>query len=359
MANIDELREKINEIDDKLLRLLNDRARLSKKIGTVKNRSLGEEKFVLVPEREREIQDRLFKQNREGPFPKESVKAIFREIFSASRALQKPINIAYLGPEATFTHQAAVMQFGYGSAFISQPTIEAVFLEVEKGRADYGVVPIENSIEGAVNQTLDCFVETPLLICDELKMGISLYLISSLKDLREIKTLYSHPQPFAQCRSWLNQNLFGVERMETASTARAAEMVLNNPRSAAVASKLAGEHYELNILAEKIEDRAENYTRFLVVSKVAAAKAENNKTSIMFSIKDESGALLENLQEFARGNINLSKIQSRPLPHRTWEYLFFVDFDGHLEDHEVATVIESIRKRSLFLKVLGSYPKKV
>ena len=357
MAKIDVLREKIDRIDNQLLALINRRARLAIQIGREKSRLEGSKHFH-VPHREREIVERLLNLN-SGPFSKSSVKAIFREIFSATLALEKPLNIAYLGPETTFTHQAAVHQFGRSSAFLPQLAIDLVFKEVEQDRADYGVVPIENSVEGAVNQTLDCFVDTPLLICDEMKMGISLYLISKLNDLKKIKTLYSHPQPFAQSRNWLSQNLSDVELVETSSTAQAAILAVKNPLSAALAAKLAAEHYKLNVLAEKIEDHTENFTRFLVLTKGSAKKARLNKTSIMFSIKDESGALLKNLQEFARNKINLSKIQSRPLPLRPWEYLFFVDFDGHIDDRKVGMVIESIRKRSLFIKVLGSYPRKM
>ena len=357
MAKINYLRDKIDRIDDQLLKLVNRRARLAIKIGEEKSRS-GKGKHFHVPHREREIIERLLKLN-EGPFPKSSMEAVFREIFSATLALEKPLKIAYLGPEATFTHQASVKQFGRSSNLMPQPTIDTVFREVEQGRADYGVVPVENSIEGSVNHTLDCLVDTSLVICDEMKMEISLYLISKLNDPKKIKKIYSHPQPLAQSRGWLNQNLPRTEHFETSSTAHAALLALEKPHSAAVAAKLAAEYYKLNILAEKIETHAENFTRFLVVTKDSAKKAKSNKTSLIFSIKDESGELLKNLQDFARNNINLSKIQSRPLPQRPWEYLFFVDCDGHIEDKGVAKVISSIRKRSLFLKILGSYPKKV
>ncbi|MEC7641733.1 MAG: prephenate dehydratase [Nitrospinota bacterium] len=357
MREIQILRDKIDQIDDQLLKMINRRGDLAIKIGREKSKQGGNSHFH-VPHREREIIERLKGANK-GPFPDTSVEAVFREVFSATLALEKPLNIAYLGPETTFTHQASIKQFGRGAVFLPHSSIDAVFAEVERGTADYGVVPIENSSEGVVNLTLDCFVDSPLLICDEIKMEIALYLLSKSKDRNTLKVIYSHPNPLAQCRNWLNRNLPNTERVETSSTASAAAMAAKNKRAAAISGKLAAEHYRLNIQAENIQDQRENFTRFLVIGKNTARKTKRNKTSIMFSIKDESGALLKTLQLFARHKINLTKIQSRPLRNRPWEYLFYLDFEGHIEDKTIVRVIELLKKRCLFLNVLGSYPHRV
>lgn len=357
MTKISILREKIDQIDNQLLKIFNRRADLAIQIGKEKSKQDNADHFH-VPHREREIIERL-KQVNKGPFPDPSIEAVFREIFSATLGLEKSLNIAYLGPETTFTHQAALKQFGQGALFSPLTSIDAIFAEVEQGRADYGVVPIENSTEGVVNHTLDCFVDSPLLICDEIKLEISYYLLSKVRDSKKVKVIYSHPQSLAQCRNWLNRNMPAVEQVETSSTAGAARMAGKNQDSAAIAGKLAAEYYKLNIHAEKIGDRKENYTRFLIVGKKWAKKAKHNRTSILFSIKDEAGALLKTLQLFARNKINLTKIQSRPLRDRPWEYLFYLDFEGHIEDKAISKVVELLKRRCLFLKVMGSYPRKV
>jgi chorismate mutase/prephenate dehydratase len=357
LHRIEELRCKIDEIDDKLLKLLNRRAELAIQIGQEKSKSHATPHFH-VPHREREIIERLIGNNK-GMFPNTSVEAVFREIFSATLALEKPLLIAYFGPATTFTHQAALKQFGHSAIYNPLPTIDAVFREVEKGNADYGVVPIENSIEGVVNLTLDSFIDSPLVINEEIKLGISLYFLSKTSDPAKIKRIYSHPQPFAQCRNWLGKNYPNAEQIPASSTAQAAQIASQDESAGAVASKLAAEYYQLEILGEKIEDQRENHTRFMVIGKEKAKKTRRNKTSIMFSIKDESGSLLKALQLFAKHKINLTKIQSRPLRNRLWEYLFYLDFDGHIEDKTIANVIGSLSKQSLFLKILGSYPRKV
>ena len=340
MPKIDEIRDQIDNIDEKLLQLFNRRAKLAIQIGQEKSKQNDSNHFH-VPHREREIIERM-KQANPGPLPEEAVETIFREIFSATLALEKPLNIAYLGPETTFSHQAALKQFGHSAVFVPTAGIESIFHEVEQGHADYGVVPIENSTEGVVNLTLDCFVDSPLVICDEVKLGISLCYLSRSGDPKKVRQIYSHPQPFAQSRNWLNQHAAGIEQIATSSTA--------------VAGRLAAECYDLKIIAEKIEDRAQNTTRFLVISREKAKKAKHNKTSLMFSIEDEAGSLLKVLQLFARNQINLTKIQSRPLRNRSWEYLFFVDFEGHIDDPRIEKVIRSVGKRCIFLRVLGSYP---
>jgi len=354
---MDQFRDQIDQIDEKLLKLFNRRAKLAIKIGEEKSKQNKENHFH-VPHRERAIFDRMKTLN-EGPLPPDAVQSIFREIFSATLALEKPLQIAYLGPQTTFSHQAAIKQFGRSAIFRPCTTIENIFSQVEQGNADYGVVPIENSIEGVVNLTLDSFVDSTLYICEELRMGINLYYMSKSGDADRVKEIYSHPQPLAQCRTWLNRNAPDIEQVATPSTAVAAEIAREKPQAAAIAGKLAAECYELKIIAEKIEDRAKNTTRFLVVGKEQAKRAKHNKTSIMFSIKDESGSLIKVLQLFARNQINLNKIQSRPLRNRPWEYLFYVDFEGHKDDPKVGRVIDLLTRRCMFCRVLGSYPRTV
>ena len=355
MPDIKDLRVKIDKIDDQLLKLINRRAALAVSIGKEKFKKSQAGHFH-VPHREREIIRRLCDANK-GPFPDESVEMVFREIFSATLALEKPLKIAFLGPETTFSHQAAIKQFGHSAVLSPFNSIEVIFSEVEQGNCAYGIVPVENSTEGVINLTLDCFVDSPLLICDELKLEVSLCLMSKVKKAEQIEVIYSHPQALAQCRNWLNRHLPGIEQIPTSSTANAAQQATGNKNSAAIAGFLAAEVNHLNVLAEKIQDRADNHTRFLVIGKEKAKKARHNKTAIMFSIKDEAGSLLQALQLFARNKINLTKIQSRPLRHRTWEYLFYLDLEGHIEDQNIARVIDRLRKKSLFMKVLGSFPE--
>ncbi|MCF8719315.1 prephenate dehydratase [Nitrospina gracilis] len=354
MGKIDEIRDRIDKIDEKLLELFNRRADLAIKIGKEKSKR-NESNHFHVPHREREIFERMKRLNT-GPLPAHSIESIFREIFSATLALEKPLRIAYLGPETTFSHQAAIKAFGHSSAFEPAASIESIFSMVERGHVDYGIVPIENSTEGVVNLTLDCFVDSNLYISDEVLLGINLYLLSKTGNLDDIKEIYSHPQPFAQCRSWLNRHAAGIDQIPTSSTAVAAEVASKHKHAAAIAGKLAAEFYDLKIIAEKIEDRAQNTTRFLVIGKEPAKKAKRNKTSVMFSIQDEAGSLLKILQVFGRNEINLTKIQSRPLRNRSWEYLFFVDFEGHIDDPGIDKVIKTVSKRCMYFRVLGSYP---
>ncbi len=353
MSQLDDLRQQIDKIDDQLAKLISRRGSLAKEIGEEKTRQ-GEMKHFHVPQRERAILDRLKNQNK-GPFPNSSIESIFRELFSATLALEKPLKIAFLGPETTFSHQAALRHFGNSCTFNPCGNIKTVFSEIEMGNSDYGVVPVENSIEGVINLTLDCFVDSPLYICSEIRLPIGLFLLSKSADRKKIKEVYSHPQPLAQCRNWLNSNLPWAEQLPASSTAQAAELAKKNKNTAAIAGELASEVYGLKIIDQNIQDRPENHTRFLIISKDQAKRAKKNKTSLMFSIPDESGALLKALQLFARNKINLSKIQSRPLRNQPWEYLFYVDFMGHVEDKTVQQVLKTLGKQTLFLRVLGSY----
>jgi chorismate mutase/prephenate dehydratase len=347
------LREKIDKIDDQLLELLNQRASFVLEIGEIKK---DEQSRFHVLEREEAIYHRLVKNNR-GPFPSKAIRPIFREIISASLSLEKVLNIACLGPEATFSHIAAIQQFGEAAHYIQTMSVPDMFDEVERGRADYGVVPIENSTEGVVNLTLDMFIESPLQICAEVMIEVSQCLLSNASKFEEIKFVYSHPQALAQCYSWLGKNLPHAEIKETSSTAMAAKMAKKEPHSAAIASEFAARIYGLPVCKLKIEDNAQNYTRFWVIGSKSPGRTGNDKTSLMFSIKDDVGALHGMLQPFAKNSVNLTKIESRPFRKKPWEYIFFIDIEGHIEDQNVKVAIDEVSAASQFIKVLGSYPR--
>ncbi len=346
------LRSQVDTLDSKLLQLLNQRAQLVKQIGKIK--SLNNKQYY-APEREREILSQITKNN-QGPLSSKAVQEIFSEILHTCRSLEKRLKIAYFGPEATFTHLAAIKNFGKSAEYISRKSIADVFTEVEKGRADYGVVPIENSTEGVVNHTLDMFIESDLKICAETFLEISHYLLSQTGNLKKIKRVYSHPQALAQCRNWLEDHLVNAELVETASTAGAAQRVKKESAAAAIAGNLAAELYGLKIVASRIEDRSDNFTRFLVISENFPAPSGIDKTSILFSIKDRIGALHDMLVPFKKNNINLTKIESRPTKKKAWEYIFFVDFIGHLSEKNVQKALSELKEQCLSLKILGSYP---
>lgn len=350
---INNLRRKIDDVDGKILRILNDRARLVKEVGKLKEKS-GHEFYV--PHREKKIIARAVKNNT-GPLPSSSLEDIFRDIVNACRALESKIRVAYFGPEATYTHQASIKNFGAGVDYIPTKTIAGVFAEVEKNRADYGVVPIENSTEGIINHTLDMFIESDLVICSEISLPIEHCLLSVPGDIHKIKKLYSHTQPVLQCKNWIEQNLPEVQVIEVSSTAEAAKIASHDKTSAAIASKTAASVYELEIIVQGIEDSKENYTRFLVIGKSHASYSGQDKTSIMFSIKDKVGALHDMLIPFKSNKVNLTKIESRPTRKKAWEYIFFIDFLGHISEKRVQRALSELSKNCVFLKVLGSYPK--
>jgi chorismate mutase/prephenate dehydratase len=352
MNPLERLRRKIDIIDNKLLKLLNQRLEIAKSIGEFKK-----EKGIDIysPERENNIINRLINQNK-GPFPNKALTYIFKEIISASRNTTYPEKIAYLGPEATFTHLVAKNKFGSSSKYIPLNCIEEVFIKVERDVADFGVVPIENSNEGVITHTLDMFIDSDLKICAEIYQEISHYLLSQSKSIDKIKKVYSHSQAFAQTKNWLNNNLPGVEKVIVSSTAKAAEIAVKEKNSAAIASIIAAQNYNLNILAENIEDNLKNFTRFLVIGKTLCAPTKNDKTSILFSIKDRPGALYNSLTPFAQYNINLTKIESRPSRQETWKYIFFLDLQGHIEDKKVKKALSKLKEDCILFKILGSYP---
>jgi len=349
---IGELRRKIDRIDRELVRLLNERTRVALEIGRHKQ-ARGEEPYV--PAREREVLEKVLKANR-GPLTRRALLAIYREVMSAALAVEKRVVIAYLGPPATFTHMAARSRFGENVTYRPFESIAEVFRAVEKGRADYGVVPIENSIEGAVSHTLDEFVPTDLKICAEIYLPISHHLMTRYPR-REIVKIYSNPQVFGQCRHWLFEHMPGVELVPVSSTARAAELAAEEKGAAAIASRLAGELYGLKIVEENIQDEEGNTTRFLVIGKAYGGPSGEDKTSILFGVKDKVGALYEALGPFRRHNINMTKIESRPSRTKAWEYYFFVDLEGHADERAVQEALKEMEAHCTVLKVLGSYPK--
>lgn len=353
IPSLEPLREQIDRIDGQVLALLNRRARLARRIGHAKRQDGAN---MYVPERERQVFARLAKLN-QGPLPNEAIRAIYREVISASRALEQPLHIAYFGPEATFTHLAAREQFGSLSVFVPVATIPQVFAAVERAQVDYGVVPIENSTEGAVAVTLDTFADSPLGIIAEISLEIRHCLLSRAPRLARVKRVLAHPQALAQCRRWLATQLPGVATEEATSNARAAELAATDLQTAAIASRLAAEHYKLNVLAENIQDQAANFTRFAVLGRAPqpSRPSGHDKTSLLLSVRDEVGVLYRTLKPFADHAINLLRIESRPLKGRPWEYLFFIDVGGHVNDAPLARVLQEIAPLCSFVKVLGSY----
>jgi chorismate mutase/prephenate dehydratase len=353
MKELKKLRRRIDEIDDQILVLLNKRAGHVLDVGSLKRSR--KTKFYR-PERERQILERLTSLNK-GPFPNDALRSIYREILSASLSLEEPLKVTCLGPLATFTHLAALRHFGSSAAFVPEDSIKKVFDNVETGKAEYGVVPIENSNEGVVSYTLDMFMDSDLKVVAEIVLEVSHNLLSRQTERAKIKKVYSHPQALAQCRGWLESNMPGVLTKESTSTARAAELASREASAGAIASELAARMYDLNIVERNIEDNRRNVTRFLVISKEVPPKTGADKTSVMFSIKDRPGSLYDILLPFKRAKINLTKIESRPSRRKAWEYIFFVDMEGHIEDRKVLKAIEALKEGCLYLKVLGSYPQ--
>jgi chorismate mutase/prephenate dehydratase len=349
----DELRKEIDTIDNTILELLNKRASMVIEIGKAK--AVTNSDFY-VPERENAIYQRLLKQNK-GPFPNHAIRPVFREIISASLSLEIPLKVAFLGPKATFTHLACVKQFGFSATFLPQKDIADVFDEVERGRAEYGIVPIENTTEGVVSHTLDMFVDSNLKINGEVLLEVSLALLSKTGNITDVTKVYSHTHALAQCKDWLKEHLPDVPIYDVASTALAAQTVADNTSSAAVASELAAPLYGLQVVEDKIEDNINNFTRFLIIGKKQPPKTVDDKTSIMFSIKDAAGALFKMLKPFADRGLSLTKIESRPQKKRAWEYVFFLDLDGHISDPKVKEALNELENLCMFLKILGSYPK--
>jgi chorismate mutase/prephenate dehydratase len=371
-VNIPEHRQAIDQLDARIVKLLNDRTRHVLAIGDIKL-AAGEE--IYAPHRERAVFERVCESNA-GPMTDEQLRAIYREIMSSALALEKTMTIAYLGPEATFTHQAAIRRFGSSLRYASQKTIADVFTEVAKNRADYGVVPVENSTEGVVTHTLDMFVDSDLKIVSQIVLPISHCFVSRYPR-EKIKVIYVHPQTLGQCRNWLRLNFPVARIVETFSNARSAELAKKTffpptheikrgrvihmqskkpMMTGAITSELAAEKYKLPILERDIQDNATNVTRFLVLGRQCSPPTGDDRTSLMVSVSDKVGALHEAIAAFRKFKINLTKIESRPSKRKAWEYFFFIDCDGHAQDKKVAGAIKILGKHCNFVKILGSYP---
>lgn len=351
-SDILEIRNKIDAIDNQILQLLKDRIDCAKSIGKLKDAS---SRAKWDPKREREIFERLFKDN-EGVFPERSLTSIFHEIITTCRLSQKKIEVAYLGPEATFTHLAGVKYFGHSATYKAMESIDEVFSEVEKGRTSYGIVPVENSIEGAVFSTLDSFMKYSVKICGEIQLPITHNLVCRSGNIEDIQTVASHAQPLAQCREWLKKNLPDVPTLPVFSTGAAAQMAANNPNIGAIASSLAIKTYQLQVVVKGIEDYQGNTTRFLVIGGKSPNKSGNDKTSLLLGLMDRPGALNEVLSIMSSKNINLAKIESRPVKGKQWTYLFFLDMIGHIEDPVIQEACASLRNTCSYYEWLGSYP---
>lgn len=351
--NINDLRKDIDAVDQQVLELLNKRAELALEIGKHKQKV---NRSYFAPERERQVISKLTTANK-GPLPKTAVQAIYREIISASRALEKPLTVAYWGPPATNTHMASIQKFGSSCTFVPTTSIPDVFSELERERADFGVVPIENSTEGVINHTLDTFLSTNMKICSEVYLPITHNLLTLADSVDKVERIYSIPVAAAQCRNWLQSNLRDVEIIDVSTTAKGAQLCADDPSSAAIASSLAAEVYGLKMLAEHIEDNPQNRTRFLVVGMNEPGPSGKDKTSIMFSVSHKAGSLFRAMSAFEKYDINLTMIESRPTKLTPWEYVFFVDVQGHVKDTGVQKALAALGEHSLFVTVLGSYPE--
>jgi chorismate mutase/prephenate dehydratase len=346
------LRASIDALDQQLLELVNRRAAHAHSIGQLKNG------IVYRPEREAQILRRI-KEANTGPLSDETVARLFREIMSACLALEKPMAVTYLGPQGTFSEAAAIKHFGHAADAIACTSIDEVLHKVEAGEVDYAVTPVENSTEGAVGRTLDLMLATPLKICGEVVLRVHQHLLRKTGGLKNIKRIYSHSQSFAQCHEWLNLNLPDVQRMQVASNAEAARLASKDKGSCAIAGEMAAERYGLNILAKNIEDEPNNTTRFWILGVHDAAPSGKDKTSLVMSSKNVPGAVHQLLTPLARYGVSMSKLESRPSRTGLWEYVFFVDIEGHRQDENVAKALAELGEKAAFMKILGSYPAAV
>lgn len=360
MSEVDRLqalRERIDALDRQIQALIAERARCAQQVGAIKQASGATGNFYR-PEREAQVLRRVIEAN-QGPLSNEEMVRLFREIMSACLALEEPLKIAFLGPEGTFTQAAALKHFGHSIHSIPLRAIDEVFREVEAGSADYGVVPVENSTEGVVNHTLDMFLQSPLRICGEVQMRINHHLITRAADLQAIRRIYSHRQSLAQCREWLDINLPRVEQVEVSSNGEAALRAREDAEAAAIAGQCAADIHQLPTLVRNIEDEPSNTTRFLIIGGQPIAPSGDDKTALLVSSLNRPGALFRLLEPLARNNVSMNRIESRPSRRGMWDYVFFIDLDGHAQDEPVAKALAELREQASLFRVLGSYPKGV
>lgn len=345
-----QLRDRIDAIDDELLRLVNQRAQLAREIGEVKG-----DGPIYRPEREAQVMRRLQDRN-PGPLPAEAVAHLFTEIISACRAIEEALSVAFLGPRGTFSEEAALKHFGARARGVPCASIDGVFREVEAGQVGFGVAPVENSTDGAVGRTLDLLLATPAHICGEVLLPVHQCLMSKADSAAPIQKIYAHAQSLAQCHEWLNQNLPRSARIPVVSNAEGARLASEEPSAASIGSQAAAALYELNVLAANIEDQPNNTTRFVVIANQEAAPSGRDKTSLVMSVRNRPGAMHELLAPLAEHGVDMTRFESRPSRTGMWEYVFFVDLTGHQRDEHVARALERLREQASFLKILGSYP---
>ncbi|PRY68712.1 prephenate dehydratase [Halomonas ventosae] len=353
--SLEALRQRIDALDNDILRLISERAACAQQVAEIKAEHEPGAVFYR-PEREAQVLRRIMELN-QGPLDSEEMARLFREIMSACLALEQPVKVAYLGPEGTFTQQAALKHFGESAISLPMAAIDEVFREVEAGAVNYGVVPVENSTEGVINHTLDSFMDSGLRICGEVVLRIHHHLLVAETTRRDkVSRIYSHPQSFAQCRKWLDAHFPQAERVPVSSNAEAARLVKTEWHSAAIAGDMAAKLYGLAKLAEKIEDRPDNSTRFLIIGNQDVPISGEDKTSLVVAMRNQPGALHGLLEPFHRHQIDMTRLETRPSRTGVWNYVFFIDFKGHREEPRVAAMLEEVQLRAAEVKVLGSYP---
>ncbi len=355
------LRDRIDAIDAQIAELISARALTAQQVAEVKNRDNIEQQPVLYyrPEREAQVLRKVMEQNK-GPLSDEEMARLFREIMSACLALEKPVTVAFLGPEGTYTQEAALKHFGHSAVSVPMAAIDEVFREVEAGAVNYGVVPVENSTEGVVNHTLDSFINSNLKICGEVELRIHHnLLVTDITKVDQITRIYSHAQSLAQCRKWLDAHYPNAERIAVSSNAEAARRIRGEWNAAAIAGEMAAELYQLKIQSARIEDQPDNSTRFLVIGNQSVPSSGDDKSSLVVSMRNEPGALHALLEPFHRFSIDLTRVETRPARSGGWNYVFFIDFAGHKDDAVVQQALADISQRASDLKILGSYPKAV
>ncbi len=355
LTNLPQVRERIDALDEKIQNLINERARCAQAVADIKIASGDGEADFYRPEREAQVLRKVIERN-QGPLSGEEMARLFREVMSACLALEQPMQIAFLGPEGTYTHDAALKHFGHSVKTVAHATIDEVFRDVESGLSHYGVVPIENSTEGVVNHTLDMFFNSPLQISGEVELRIHHCLLCKDTDLEKIKTVYAHQQALAQCREWLDENMKGVATVSVSSNAKAAKIAAEEVGTAAIASCTAAELYGLSVIENTIEDEPDNTTRFLIVGRQSPPVSGQDKTSLLLSTSNRPGGLNRLLKPLSEAQISMTRIESRPSRRTMWEYVFFIDIEGHKEEVKVATALQTLAQESSALKVLGSYP---
>lgn len=349
------IRKEIDALDEQIQALITQRAECANQIAKIKRESNPELNYFYRPEREAEVL-RMVKERNNGPLGDETIVRLFRQIMSDSLALQMPLKVAYLGPEGTYTHAAALKQFGQSINALPMAAIDEVFREVESGNAAYGIVPVENSTEGVINHTLDMFLQSPLNICGEVSLRIHHHLISQMHSLDHINKVYGHAQALAQCREWLGVNLPGAERIAVSSNAEAARIAIHSSNAAATASEAAASIYGLRVLVSNIEDDPNNATRFFVIGKQMVVASGRDKTSLLLSAPNRPGALHDMLSPVAVNGVSMTRIESRPSRRAAWDYVFFIDIDGHQDDKVVAKVLCELKDKGFLVRILGSYP---